>query len=138
MKDTKIDQDDEIVDAAWQRFAEHDEAIVPSARLERRTVAAWQASQRRWRHGHPLRRPMLVWSAAAVATAILLAVALDRGSDAPERPAPDRVARPLATLQEPRTSTLPPAMITLAADPIQDTETLQLVRVRVPRSALRA
>jgi hypothetical protein len=138
MKDTEMDRDDEIVDAAWRKFAEHDQAIVPPAQLERRTVAAWQASQRSWRSGHLPRRPVVLWSVAALAAAVLVAVVVDRGRNAPAPPAPDRAARPLATTHERRTSTLPPAMITLAADPIQETETLHLVRVRVPQSALRA
>jgi hypothetical protein len=47
-----------------------------------------------------------------------------------------RAAAPREASPEPRE--VAPSIMTLAADPVFDTESLQIVRVRMPRSALRA
>jgi hypothetical protein len=111
---------------AWRQFAHEDAARTASPELERRVLAAWEALQHSDR-SQPPRLTRLFLAAGAVAGALLLAVALrnDRASSIP--PAPARDAVPTAR-----------AVMTLAVDPALETESLQLVRVRMPRLALQA
>jgi hypothetical protein len=136
MNDTRFD--DELAAVAWRRFAEEDAHVVAPAHLERQAVAAWRASCSRDRERRARRSMLRRWSVAAAAAMLLLAMVLDRGwlpvRSTSTEPGAAALRRPPAT----RTASLPSALVTLAADPLLDTETLHLVRVRMPRSALRA
>lgn len=95
----------------------------------------------------PWQRPSqryIFWSVGAAAAALLLAISLHRSVLSDDRaPAASSAASLGARETEvsyrwQRTSPLQGAVITLAVDPILETETLQLVRVRMPRLALQA
>lgn len=117
--------DEGVLGEAWRQFADEDAARTASPELERRVLAAWEALQHSDRSQPPRLTRLL--AAGMVAGALLLAVALrhDRASRIP--PAPAREAAPTARV-----------VITLTVDPALETETLQLVRVRMPRPALQA
>jgi hypothetical protein len=156
--------DDEQFDRAWRAFAAVDAEERPSAALEARIVGALDerargaaaVRQRRW---------WPVPAGAAVAAAVLIALLAPRrelsvtpeGFDAREdisSPAPDStdavvpavpLVRPAPAALRRRAHRAPgraepsstSAVLTLAADPIHDSEALQLVRLRLPRGALR-
>ena len=139
-----IRYDDGAFEAAWDQFVQEDEATIPPPSLEQRTVAAWEASQRT-----PIRRQRpsqryIFWSVGAAAAALLLAISLHRSVMTDDRSPAASSAPPLGARETEvsyrwqRTSSLQGAVITLAVDPILETETLQLVRVRMPRLALQA
>jgi hypothetical protein len=137
-----VGADAEALVEAWRQFAQEDAAITAPPELERRVLNAWEALQ------HPPRRnhrpsPRVFWAVGAVAAGLLLAFALrsDRATTVPSAPTSDvglavrpdvgggdRGLRPSPTT----------AVITFAVDPVLETETLQLVRVRMPRLDLQA
>lgn len=139
-----VGHDEGLLGEAWRQFAREDAAMTVPAELEQRTLAAWEALQHRPRRSQrPGRRP-LFWAAAAVAGALLLAFSLygHRAATVPTAPAssaalsltPDGEEVPRSA----RPTPAPGAAITLTVDPVLETETLQLVRVRMPRLALQA
>jgi hypothetical protein len=113
----------------WRQFARVDAAITAPPALERRVVAAWEALQHPQRRGSRPSPRRLFW-AVAVAGALLLAFSL-RNHRANTVPAPASLPAMSATRDA-------DAVLALTADPALETETLQLVRVRMPRVALQA
>jgi hypothetical protein len=115
----------------WREFSREDASCNAPPELERRVLAAWDAlHQPARRHDRPS-VPRLIWAAGAVACALLLALALQShlATPAPSDPTPAGWPHPPSTAG---------AVMTLAVDPALETETLQLVRVRMPRRALAA
>jgi hypothetical protein len=119
---------------AWRQFAHEDAARTGSPELERRVIAAWEALQLSKRRSQQPRPARLIWAVGAVAGAVLLAVALrsQRATSIPAAPAPG-AATPMS-----QSTPAAHAVMTWAVDPALETETLQLVRVRMPRLALQA
>jgi hypothetical protein len=113
----------------WRQFAREDAAIMAPPELERRVLAAWEALQHPHRQGHRP-SPRRLFRAVAVAGALVLAFAL-RSHRATTIPTPASGTAMSATRDA-------DALIALTADPALETETLQLVRVRMPRLALQA
>jgi hypothetical protein len=137
MTDRNSHLDEKLFETAWSRFADEDASAEPPSDLEARTMAAWHLSRSRLRDDRRRIHPRLMWGVAAGAAAVLLAFGVHRGREIADLDTGGSVASSQVA-REWRVSPLPPALVRLAADPILDTETLQLVRVRVPRSALRA
>jgi hypothetical protein len=160
-------RDDVTFDAAWRAFADEDARLQSPPELEERVMAAIRQPGLTSRRG-PSNAGRALALAAAVVTAVTGAVVVWQTSrvspsldgrapiaelslypeavDA-QRPEttlsvvvsaqPERRARPRlprATGRPP----LPPALLTLGAVPLQDTESLQLVRLRLPREVLQA
>jgi hypothetical protein len=138
-----VDPDAEVLVEAWRQFAQEDAAITAPPELERRVLNAWEALQHPPRRSHRPSPRSLFWPVGVVAAGLLLAVALrsDRATTVPSAPTSDmassvrrevggghRAPRPLGAA----------SVITFAVDPVLETETLQLVRVRMPRLALQA
>jgi hypothetical protein len=127
---------------AWRQFAREDAAITAPPELEGRVLAAWEALQQPQRRSHRPSRRRLFWAAGAVAGALLLAFALGSHRAIPSPPASGAAAsatRDAGDLHRwPQPMPTADAVLTLTADPALETETLQLVRVRMPRLALQA
>jgi hypothetical protein len=131
---------------AWRQFVREDAAMTAPPELEPRVLAAWEALQHQCRQ-HPSYRNQrhLLWAVGAVACVLLLAVALRSHratTTVPPTPAsgaPVLATRAAGDLHQWR-QPMPTAdtVLTLTADPALETETLQLVRVRMPRLALQA
>jgi hypothetical protein len=129
---------------AWRQFAQEDAVMSAPPELERRVFTAWEAlhDPQHRSDGPSQRRPF--WALGAVAAALLLAFVLrsHRATTVPSAPASDpavSVTRDVRDVQRwPQSMPAPDAVLTLAADPVPETETLQLVRVRMPRLALQA
>jgi hypothetical protein len=160
-------RDDVTFDAAWRAFADEDARLQSPPELEERVMAAIRqpglTSRRR-----PSRAGRALALAAAVVTAVTGALVAWQASHVlPSLDGRARIAafsaypeavgarRPQATLSgaasakgAPRARArvaravtrppLPPALLTLGAVPLQDTEPLQLVRLRLPREVLQA
>jgi hypothetical protein len=122
------------VGAAWRQFTQEDAAFSAPAGLERRTLAAWEGLQHPPRRSHLLSERRLFWAVGAVAGAVVLAFALngERATTLPTSPVSSNAFSAARDVEE----VLP--VISLTADPVLETETLQLVRVRMPRLALQA
>lgn len=147
---------------AWAAFTAEDRAAMPPASLEARVLAAVRRGPvppRRW---SARAAPIAAGLAAAVllGTAATLVIRWPRpatlGDVVQTRPQPstgvvpprqsvDRPSPPKSVptrrrhtrrVSSPPFEALPPALMTLAAAPIGDSEPLQLVRVRLPREAL--
>jgi hypothetical protein len=129
-----LGHDDGEVGAAWRQFTQEDAAATAPAALERRTLGAWERLQHLPRRTHWLSERRLFWAVGVVAGALVLAFALDsdRAKTGPTSP----VSRSAFSAARDVEDVLP--VITLTADPVLETETLQLVRVRMPRVALQA
>ena len=120
------DPNDQGFAEAWAAFAREDAEITAPPRLERKVMQAvrWQYAHRNGVRRGP-RRTLL--SALAVAAAALLVLLTGLRTRPPDRrEVPDAAALPA------------PVLMTLAADPVRETESLQLVRIRMPRTELRA
>jgi hypothetical protein len=146
-----IGGDPGLLGDAWREFAQEDAAYTAPPELERRVLAAWEAhhgftrmnDQPERRRGRPgMRR--LWWAAGAVAGVLLLAAGLRSHLATPARSSPPpgagtSVIRAYGELPRwPHRASTAGAVMTLAVDPALETETLQLVRVRMPRRALAA
>jgi hypothetical protein len=120
------DPDDRAFTAAWAAFLREDAEITAPRRLERKVMEAVR-SEYAQRNGvrRIARRRLLSALAIAAAVLLVLSAALRRSPSAPSEARDDT---PMAM----------PALMTLAADPVRETESLQLVRIRVPRTELRA
>jgi hypothetical protein len=134
---TRRTSDDYHVDAfdsAWRAFAAEDDRATSPPHLERRVIAAARAALDR---NARLQRRRLRWTlGVGAAAAAVFAIALGVRLFPPRiEPGPIVEAVPPATLE---TEEVTEALMTLTADPILETESLQLVRVRVPRAALSA
>lgn len=121
---------DSEFDAAWRAFARDDAGVKAPARVRLAVMAAWDAA----RHGAVAARPgrrQRVLALVAVATvAALFAIGLAlRDTDRRADDASSQTVRPVGPTS---------AIFMLAADPTFDTESLQIVRVRVPRTTLQA
>jgi hypothetical protein len=139
-----IAHDAGVLGDAWREFAQEDAAHTAPPELERRVLARWDAlHQPEGRRDRP-RMGRLVWAAGAVAGALLLAAGLRSylATSAPSGPAPGAGTSVIRTYGElprwPHRPSAAGAVMTLAVDPALETETLQLVRVRMPRRALAA
>jgi hypothetical protein len=129
-----LGHDDGEVGTAWRQFRQEDAATTAPAELERRSLAAFDGLQHRPRRSHRPSERRLFLAVGVVAGALLLALALHGHRATTVRPS----GASSATLSAARDVEEVPAVITLAVDPVLETETLQLVRVRVPRLALPA
>jgi hypothetical protein len=139
-----IGHDSGAVGEAWREFTRQDAALTAPPELEPRVLAAWEALQHPQRRSHRPSQGRLLWAVGAVAGALFLAFALrsDRATTVPPTPASGAamsVARPAGDLRH-SSQPMPTAdaILTLTADPALETETLELVRVRMPRLALQA
>jgi hypothetical protein len=138
-----VGHDEGVLGEAWRQFAQEDAAITAPAELEQRVLAAWEALQHRPRRSQLPAQRRLFWAVAAVAGVLLLAFVRygHRATTVPTAPASIAAVSVTRDVEEvprwPPTPT-PSAVITLTADPVLETETLQLVRVRLPRLALQA
>jgi hypothetical protein len=139
-----VGHDEGVLGEAWRQFAQEDAAMTAPAALEQRILAAWEALQDRPRRSRPPDQRRLFWAVAAVAGALLLAFGLpgDRAATVPTAPASSAALSWSPDVEElhrwPQPTRAPGAAITLTADPVLETETLQLVRVQMPRLALQA
>jgi hypothetical protein len=157
-------RDDVIFDAAWRAFADEDACLQSPSELEDRVMAAIRRPRPTSRR-RPSNAGWALALAAAVVTAVTGAVVVRQTSDVSP---PLDVRAPIAALSAYREAVdaqrlaatlsaeaerrarpplprraaagrpLPPALLTLGAVPLQDTEPLQLVRLRLPREVLQA
>lgn len=140
----KHDRADAAVGAAWDAFTRDDAAATAPPELERRIFCAVEAAaQRRARRAfEPQLRVILGAAAAALLVAGVSVWNLSpRQREAPAQADPDSQVEETEVILEPlpdRSRSSRAALITLAADRIRDTESLQLIRVRMPRQALTA
>jgi hypothetical protein len=129
---------------AWRQFADDDAAMTAPPELERRVLAAWEALQHPERRNRRPGQRRLYWALGAVAGALLLAFALRGHRPATVPPPPASRAAVSGTRDAgalprwPQPMPTADAVVRLTADPVLETETLQLVRVRMPRLALQA
>ena len=156
--------DDQAFAAAWSAFADDDARASAPAALEARVREAAREACRRQHTRHLMgrHRPLLTALGTAAALALVAAGFLSRkpAVKAPQRDAQAVTeiavanqprSRPLATRDAPSSTPAtvsnfdsPPAesdrdaLVTLAVDPVQDTEQLALVRIRVSQDALLA
>ncbi len=139
-----VGHDAEVLGEAWRQFAREDAAMTAPPDLEPRALAAWEALQHPQRRGHRPSQRRFFWAVGATAGALLIAFALrsHRATTFPPSPvsgaaeSATRTAGDLRHLSQPKSR--PEAVLTFTTDPALDTETLELVRVRMPRSALQA
>jgi hypothetical protein len=147
----------EVTATAWRAFVDSDVRVCAPAELEERV---WDAIRSRAQARRPLadkRRTLAVVSlAAGVALAVVPTLRSPTGSS-PEaliahpvplanhveyRPvlAAHRVTRDTPRPQRPETAagTRVSVLMTLGADPLQETEVVRVVRLRLPREALQA
>lgn len=122
----RSDPNDQGFAEAWAAFAREDAEITAPPRLERKVMEAVRSEYARTSGAPRIARRRLL-SALAIAAAVLLVLltGLRTPPSAPGR-IQDDTALPM------------PALMTLAADPVRETESLQLVRIRMPRTELRA
>ena len=113
------------VETAWRALREEDAAVAPPAAVDEAVMASWSATRLRRTSARLASRVRVAW--AACAAALLIAALLVW------RAAPSRPPEPAPVVLAPA----PPVIMTLAVDPLFDTEPLQIVRVRMPRAALR-
>jgi hypothetical protein len=129
---------------AWRQFAREDAAMTAPPELERRVLDAWEKLQHPQRQSDRASRRRLYRAVGAVAATALLAFALrnHRATSVPSAPASDgavAATRGAGDLRRwPRPMPAADAFLTLTSDPALETETLELVRVRMPRLALQA
>ena len=148
---------------AWAAFVQEDARTVAPPDLEARVIArAAAAIGRPSGYRRKLRRPALVGLGVAASVLLVTGAAVwqagggaepdaapvisrrepDESVAASERSDPLRaagVARSVKTTPQARSrEQAPDAILRFTADPLHETESLQLVRVRVPRSALSA
>lgn len=129
---------------AWRQFACQDATLTAPPELERRVLAAWEGLQLPERRSRRPSRRRLFLALGAVAGALLLGVALrshrptsvPASSDSRVQVSSIRNAGDVRRRAQPMPAAN--AVLTLTADPALETETLQLVRVRMPRLALQA
>jgi hypothetical protein len=139
-----IGHDSGAVGEAWREFTRQDAALTAPPELEPRVLAAWEALQHPQRRSHRPSQGRLFWAVGAVAGALFLAFALrsHRATTVPPTPASGAALSVARTAGDLRHSSQPmptaDAILTLTADPALETETLELVRVRMPRLALQA
>ena len=129
---TRSPFDHDAVDAAWTTLVRDDAASTPPAELEARVFAAVHASD-----ALLPRSPRWVWpSVAMAAAAVAIAIVLGRGPDRgePRSGAAGGIDVDM-TEEAPLANTVPAPLITLA-EPLASAESLQIVRVRMPRAAL--
>jgi hypothetical protein len=144
-----VGDDAGLLGEVWRQFAEEDATMTAPPVLERRVLAAWEALQHpALQHpphrSHRPRQLRLFWAVGAIAGALWLAFALQShrvaiNPTAPASSAGGAVTRDADQVHRwPQPTLTPDAVIRLTADPPLETETLQLVRVRMPRLALQA
>jgi hypothetical protein len=137
-----IGRDAGVLGDAWRQFEQDDAEYTAPPALERRVLAAWEALRQPERPRDRPRMRRLVWAAGAVAGALLLAAGLRSylATPAPSGPAAGGRTSAIRAYGElprwPHRPSTTGAVMTLAVDPALETETLQLVRVRMPRRAL--
>jgi hypothetical protein len=138
-----IGHDSGAVGEAWREFAREDAALAAPPDLEPRVLGAWEALQHPERRSHRPSQRRLLWAVGAVAGVLLLAFALGshRVTTIPSAPASRAAVSTRATgdrlhLGQPMPTS--DGLLPLTADPALETETLELVRVRMPRLALQA
>jgi hypothetical protein len=120
------DPDDRAFTAAWTAFLREDAEITAPRRLESKVMEAVRSEYAQKNGARRIaRRRLLSALAIAAAVVLVLSAGLRRSPSAPSETRDD-------------TPIPMPALMTLAADPVGDTESLQLVRIRVPRTELRA
>jgi hypothetical protein len=117
------------VESAWRALRDDDAAVTAPPAVDDAVLAAWRSG--RLRCGRATRVTPGVWAAVAAVAAVCVAVAVVEW----RRPVTG-AAQGGALRAIPVAASAPPVM-TLAADPIFDNEPLEIVRVRMPRSALR-
>lgn len=132
-----------VLGEAWRQFAREDAAMTAPPELERKVLAAWEALQHPDRRSHPPGRLRLAWVVGAVASALAVAFALhgDRATPVPvatDSRLEESAIRNSGDAPPPRWMMKRDAILTFTAEPVLETETLQLVRVRMPRLALQA
>ena len=139
-----VGHDAGVLGEAWRQFAQEDATITAPPELERRVLAAWETLQNPPRRNHLLKQPRLVWAFGTLAGALWLAFAVqgDRAATVPTAPTSSAAVSVLRDAEQvhrwPQRTFTADSAITLAVDPVLETETLQLVRVRMPRLALQA
>jgi hypothetical protein len=139
-----IGDDPGAVGEAWRQFAREDAATTAPPELEPRVLAAWEALEHPQRRSDRPGQGRLFWAVGAVAGALFLVFALrsHRATSVPPTPASsaavsaNRTAGDLRHLSQ--STPTRDAILTLTADPALETETLELVRVRMPPLALQA
>ena len=142
-------------DSAWQAFVEADARVCAPPGLEERV---WQAIQSRHVSRPVSRVSRLAGLSLAAGVALSVVPALERGDETRDGVLPGQpvsmqtmdvyrdvlpAARPLRQTRvvvsvpanEPVAA---PVLMTLAADPLQETEVLRVVRLRLPRGALQS
>jgi hypothetical protein len=138
-----IGHDSGAVGEAWRQFAREDATMMAPPDLEPRVLAAFEASQHPQRRSRRPSQRRLVWAIGAVAGTLFLAFALrsHRATTVPPNSASGAAVSATRPARDLRHSSQPmpaAALLTLTADPALETETLELVRVRMPRLALQA
>ena len=141
-----IGHDSGAVGEAWRQFAREDVAMAAPPALEQRVLAAWESLQHPPRRSpRPIRRRLFlgVGALGAVAGTLFLAFSLwsHHATTVPPDPASGAAVSATRPARDLRHSSQPmpaDALLTFTADPALETETLELVRVRMPRLALQA
>jgi hypothetical protein len=161
MKHRDIDAANSEFDIAWRALVTEDVKVTAPTHVEDAVMAEWSAARLRPVAPRPVwrfTRPRAAVAAAAVVLAALAVIA--RSGTTPPRSSLPAVRPPSLSIPEPRASAqpepavreepvavapraarvnaAPTAIMTLAVDPVLETESLQIVRVRMPRGALRA
>lgn len=119
--------------------------IAVPAEIERRILDSWDALPHRQRRGHWPSQRRLFWAVPVAAGALLLGFALPGHRQATVTPATPASSGALSVtrgVQEvhrsPQRTPTSHAVIAAMVNPVLDTETLLLVRVRMSRRALQA
>jgi hypothetical protein len=131
--------------AAWSAFATDDERASAPHALEARIL---EAAREVCRHQHALslislRQRVVVALATAAALALVAGGLISRSTTA-DTPTPTVQVLSDTGVEEVPNGTFPAAtrrgdaLVTLAVDPVKDTEQLALVHIRVPQNALMA
>jgi hypothetical protein len=124
---------DSDFDVAWRAFAEEDAQLEAPARVRHRVMAAWKASHQDHAPAPSTRRHIGHAAVALAAAALLIAVGLAAaylGRTRHGATTPDTVAT------RPHESDAEVPLVRLTADAAYETESLQLVRLRMPRTNL--
>jgi hypothetical protein len=114
------------VESAWRALRDDDAAVTPPPAVDEAVLAAWSSARVRRRRA--TRMTPVVWAGVVAVLVVVAVMAWRPFTGAPEGGALQRL---------PAAGPALPVM-TLAADPLFENEPLEIVRVRLPRSALRA
>jgi hypothetical protein len=119
---------DSDFDAAWREFAKQDKETTAPARLRPAVMGAWESAQHAQQDrvfawpGNGRRMSLVAMLGAVAAVMVVVGITMrEKGRGPDPRPVPDRADS-----------------FRLIADPTFETESFELVRLRLPRTSLEA